>query len=236
MPFTTGHLQDHPLPPGVVGALTLSGYQLLVDVAGVGAGRLGPQAFLLVASDPDPNGPAEVTHISLHQSRLGGEHEAAAYQQLAAQLGSLRLSGYRFALERAGLRSKLRLVNPASGAIVLQIPDKHPGGFFGGGSNVTSLLQAARNLPPAGAPADTQNPELLRQALLDLALRDEATSGEQAAELADRALAIALQNPTLDPAAALEQAKQALGLAQSQDSAAPPVPPLAPPAEPPQFA
>src|SRR5437763_1366030 len=49
-----GYLADHPLPPGIVGALGLSGYQLLADLAGVGAGRLGPQAFLLVAPDPDP--------------------------------------------------------------------------------------------------------------------------------------------------------------------------------------
>ncbi len=207
MPFPTGHLQEHPLPSGVVGALTLSGYQLLVDVAGVGAGRIGQQAFLLVAADPVPNGLAEVTHISLHQSRLGGEHDAVAYQQLASQLGVLRLSGYRFALERSGLRSKLRLVDPASGAIVLQIPDKHPGGLFGGGSSVTSLLEAARVLPQPGAAADTQNPELLRQAFLALAVRDESISGEDAPDLADQALAIALQNPTIDPTAALEQAK-----------------------------
>ena len=36
MSFSPGHLASHPLPPGIVGALGLGGYQLLVDVAGVG--------------------------------------------------------------------------------------------------------------------------------------------------------------------------------------------------------
>ena len=51
MTFPPGHLSTNPLPPGIVGALGLGGYQLLTDVAGVGAGRLGPQVFLLVAPD-----------------------------------------------------------------------------------------------------------------------------------------------------------------------------------------
>ena len=55
MSFEPGHLSAHPLPSGIVGALGLGGYQLLAEVAGVGAGRLGPQAFLLVAPDPDPH-------------------------------------------------------------------------------------------------------------------------------------------------------------------------------------
>ncbi|MGC9222164.1 MAG: hypothetical protein ACP5H2_12640 [Solirubrobacteraceae bacterium] len=207
MSFATGHLQEHPLPPGVVGALGLAGYSLLVDIAGVGAGRIGPQAFLLVAADPVPGNPVEVTHISLHNTRLASEQEAVAFQQLAAQLGYLRLSGYRFALERSGLRSKLSLVNPASGAILLQIPDKHPGRLFGGGHNVTSLLAAATNLPPAGPPPDVRSPELLRQAYLALALSDENTTGAQAADLADRAFEIASKDATLDPAAALERAR-----------------------------
>ena len=207
MAFASGHLQEHPLPSGVVGALTLTGYQLLVDVAGVGAGRLGPQAFLLVAPDEDGSAGA-LTHIALHQTRLGNESEAYAYQQLAAQLGYLRLSGYRLALERSGLRSKIGLLNPATGAIALQIPDKHPGRLFGAAANVSSLLAAARALPPAGPPPDLQNPELLRQTLLALALSDESTTGAQAAELADRALELTQGNPTLDPAAALAAAKQ----------------------------
>jgi len=214
MPFSTGHLQAHPLPPGVVGALSLSGYQLLVDIAGLGAGRLGQQAFLLVAPEadgaasPDAAASADMTHISLHQPRLGGEHEATAYQQLAAQLGYLRLSGYRVALERAGLRSKVNLVNPATGAIALQVPDKHPGRLFGGGSTVGSLLAAARSLPAAGPPPDLQNPELLRQAFLALALGDQSTTGAEAGELADKALAIAQSDSTLDPAAARAAARQ----------------------------
>ncbi|HWD86360.1 MAG TPA: hypothetical protein VG321_11445, partial [Solirubrobacteraceae bacterium] len=105
--LSSGYLAEHPLPPGIVGALSLSGYQLLVDVAGVGAGRLGSQAFLVVADDAAER----MTHVSLHQPRLRDEAEAAAYVQLAAQLGFLRLSGYRVALERAGLRSKVNLVN-----------------------------------------------------------------------------------------------------------------------------
>ena len=124
MAFEQGHLAAHPLPSGIVGALSLGGYQLLADVAGVGAGRLGPQAFLLVAPDPDPTLPDAGTQISLHQPRLKDETEALAFTQLAAQLGYLRLSGYRLALERHGLRSKVNLVNPATGAVVATIPDK----------------------------------------------------------------------------------------------------------------
>lgn len=208
MSFTTGYLQEHPLPPGVVGALTLTGYQLLADVGGVGAGRLGPQAFLLVAPDPDPTGATQMTHIVLHQARIGDELDGVAYQQLAAQLGYLRLSGYRVALVRSGLRSRLDLVNPATGGIALEIPDKHPGKLFGGGASVRSLLSAARNLPAAGPPPDLQNPELLRQTLLALALGDQSTSGAEAAELADKALALVQQDSSLGLQAALAAAKQ----------------------------
>lgn len=208
MSFAPGHLQQHPLPSGVVGALTLTGYQLLVDVAGVGAGRLGSQAFLLVAPESDGSPADELTHISLHQTRLGSEQEASAYQQLAAQLGYLRLSGYRLALERTGLRSKIALVNPATGAVAMQIPDKHPGRLFGGGGSVKSMLAAAKGLPPAGPPPDLQRPELLHQTLLALALGDETTGGAEAVALADRALELTQGNPTLDPAAALAAARQ----------------------------
>ena len=221
MTLPTGYLAQHPVPPGIVGALSLSGYQLLVDVAGVGAGRLGPQAFLLVADDTGPAvggsagdaaGPdvTPVPHLSLHQSRLRDEQEAAAFIQLAAQLGFLRLSGYRLAFERSGLRTRINLVNPASGAIALTIPDKHPGRLLGGGRpGVSALLASARALPPAGPPPDLQNPELLRQVLLSLALRDESVGGAQAAELADRALEIVRADSTLDPARALEAARGA---------------------------
>ncbi len=44
--------------------------------------------------------------------------------------------------------------------------------------------------------------------LLALALRDEALTGAQAAELADRALALSRGDRTLDPPAALEAARQ----------------------------
>jgi hypothetical protein len=209
MSFGLGHLAEHPVPPGIVGALGLGGYQLLADVGGVGAGRLGPQAFLLVAPDPDPTLPDAGTQISLHHRRLKDEREASAFTQLAAQLGYLRLSGYRLALERSGLRSKIALVNPATGAIVATIPDKHPGGLIGlgGGASAPKLLATIRGLPPAGTPPDLQNPELLRQVLVALALRDETIGGAEAAEVADRALELTRANPALDPPAALEAAK-----------------------------
>jgi hypothetical protein len=208
MDHPAGHLAAHPLPTGIVGALGLGGYQLLVDIAGVGAGRLGSQAFLLIAPDPDPTLPDAGTQISLYQTKLRDEAEMAAFTQLAAQLGYLRLSGYRLALERSGLRSKVNVVNPATGAIVATIPDKHPGRLFGGGGGASHLLAGVRSLPPAGPPPDTQNPELLRQVLLALALRDESLGGAEAAEVADRALELAKGNPALDPPAALEAAKQ----------------------------
>jgi hypothetical protein len=208
MSFPPGHLAANPLPPGIVGALGLGGYQLLADVAGVGAGRLGPQAFLLVAAEPEPGLPDPGTQIVLHHSRLRDDREVSAFTQLAAQLGYLRLSGYRLALERAGLRSKVRVVNPATGAIVATIPDKHPGRLLGGGMNAERLLGSVRGLPPAGAPPDLQNPELLRQTLLALALRDETVGGAQAAELADRALELVRGDQSLDPPAALEAAKR----------------------------
>src|SRR5437588_12299749 len=172
MAFEQAYLATHPLPPGIVGSLGLGGYQLLVDIAGVGAGRLGSQAFLLVAPEPDPALPDAGTQISLHQPRLKDEVEVSAFTQLAAQLGYMRLSGYRMALERSGLRSKINVVNPATGAVAATIPDKQPGKLFGGGLNASKLLAGARALPPAGPPPDTQNPELMHQVLLALALRD----------------------------------------------------------------
>jgi hypothetical protein len=209
MPHEPGHLQAHPLPPGIVGALGIGGYQLLADVSGVGAGRIGSHVFLLVAPDPDPALPDAGTQIALHHSRLKDEADVAAFTQLAAQLGYLRLSGYRLTLERHGLRSKVGVLNPATGAILATIPDKYPGGLFGGGNNASRLLAGVRALPPAGAPADLQNPEMLRQVLLALALRDESVSGAEAAELADRALELARGDAALDPPAALQAAKKA---------------------------
>jgi hypothetical protein len=214
MPHEPGHLQAHPLPPGIVGALGIGGYQLLAEVAGVGAGRIGSHVFLLVAPDPDPSregGTQVMTQIALHHSRLKDEADVAAFTQLAAQLGYLRLSGYRLTLERHGLRSRVGVLNPATGAIVATIPDKHgpPTRLFGGGNNASRLLAGVRSLPPAGAPPDLQNPELLLQVLLALALRDESVSGAEAAELADRALELARGDAALDPPAALEAAKNA---------------------------
>jgi hypothetical protein len=209
MNFPSGYLAEHPLPPGIVGSLGLGGYQLLADIAGVGAGRLGSHAFLLVAPDPDPALPSAGTQISLHQPRLRDEVEAQTFTQLSAQLGYLRLSGYRLALERSGLRSKVAVVNPATGAVVATIPDKHPGRLLGGGgASAPRLLTAVRTLPPAGAPPDTQNPELMRQVLLALALRDENVGGAEAAELVERALELARGDRALDPPAALEAAKR----------------------------
>jgi len=207
MSFEQGFLASHPLPTGIVGALGIGGYQLLADVAGVGAGRLGSHIFLLVAADPDPNIPDPGTQISLHQPKLKDETDAVAFTQLAAQLGYMRLSGYRLSLERFGLRSKIHLVNPATGGVVATIPDRHPGKLFGGGVTASRLLATARSLPPAGPPPDTANPELMRQVLLALALRDESVSGAEAADVADRALAL-LQTKALDPPAAIEAAKQ----------------------------
>src|SRR5437660_3969072 len=209
MSFPAGHLSANPLPPGIVGALGLGGYQLLAEIAGVGAGRLGSHAFLLVAPDPDPALPDAGTQISLHQPRLRDEIEAAVFTQLAAQLGYLRLSGYRLALERAGLRSKIGVVNPATGAVAATIPDKYPGRFFGGGAaSAPKLLTTARALPPAGPPPDTHDPELMRQVLLALALRDETVGGAEAVELVDRALELARADRALDPPGALEAAKR----------------------------
>ena len=206
--FAPGHLAANPLPTGIVGALGLGGYQLLADVAGVGAGRLGQHVFLLVAPEPDPSLPDAGTQISLHQQRLRDELEAAAFTQLAAQLGYLRLSGYRLGLERSGLRSKVNVINPGTGGVVATIPEKHPGRLLGGGMNVSRLLASTRALPAPGRPPDLENPELLRQVLLALALRDEALGGADAAELADRALVLAQGDRALDPPAALEAAKQ----------------------------
>jgi hypothetical protein len=211
MSFRPGHLASNPLPPGITGALGLGGYQLLTDVAGVGAGRLGSQMFLLVAPDPQPGMSDGGTQIALHQSRLRDEREAAAFVALAGQLGYLRLSGYRLALERAGLRSKVSVVNPGTGAIVVAIPDKHPGRLLGGGASAPRLLAGVRALPPAGKPPDLESPELLHQALLALALGDESLDGAQAAEVADRALELVRGDRGLDPPAALEAAKRAGG-------------------------
>ena len=207
--FASGYIGAHPLPSGIVGALGLGGYQLLADVAGVGAGRLGRQAFLLIVPDPDPSVPDPGTQISLHHSRLKEEPEMFAFTQLAAQLAYLRLTGYRLAPERRGLRSRISVVNPATGGVVVEIPEKHAGMF--GGMTASRLLAGVRALPPAGPPPDLQNADLLHQVLLSLALSDAEVGGAEAAELADRALELSRANKELDPPAALGAAKQPPG-------------------------
>lgn len=207
MAFAAGHLAENPLPPGIVGALSLGGYQLLVDVAGVGAGRLGQQAFLVVAADPDPGVPDPGTQISLHQSKLRDEREMTSFTGLAAQLGLMRLSGYRLVLHRNGLRTKINLVDPATGGIAATIPDKHPGRLLGGGTTAATILASVRGLPAAGPPPELRSPETTRQVLLAMALADETLGGAEAAELADRALKLIGQDPTLAPRAALDAAK-----------------------------
>jgi len=207
--FASGYIAEHPLPSGIVGALGLGGYQLLADVAGVGAGRLGRQAFLLIAPDPDPAVPNPGTQLSLHHSRLKEESEMFAFTQLAAQLGYLRLTGYRLAPERRGLRSRISVINPATGGIAIEIPEKHAGMF--GGTNASRLLASVRALPPAGPPPNLQNSELLYQVLISLALQDPDVSGADAEALADRALELTRSNKELDPPAALEAAKESSG-------------------------
>jgi hypothetical protein len=213
MTFPPGHLAAHPLPSGITGALGVTGYQLLADVGGVGAGRLGPELFLLVAPDPDPDLPDAGTQLVLHHTKAS-DADAAGYVTLAAQLGYLRLSGYRLALERHGLRSQVRVVDPASGGIALRIEDRHPRGRFsrGGASTASALAARLRALPPAGPPPNPSDPELLRGVLLALALRDESVGGAEAAELADRALALMTApgaDRALDPPAALAAARAA---------------------------
>jgi hypothetical protein len=129
------------------------------------------------------------------------------FPQLAAQLGYLRLSGYRLGLERSGTRSKLNLINPATGGIVVTIPERHPGRLFGGGMNASRILANIRSLPPAGPPPDPSNPELLRQALLALALADDSIDAAQAVDVADRAVELVQADGSLTAPLALEKAK-----------------------------
>jgi hypothetical protein len=211
MAYPSGHLKQHPIPAGVTGALSLGGYQLLVDVAGVGAGRLGQHVFLVVAPEPDTVQPGQEpgTQLVLHQQRLRSDDDAATFVALAGHLGYLRLSGYRLLLERTGLRSKLNVMDPSTGAIALVIPDKHPGGFFSGGArSAPGMLAIARALPAAGPAPDLDQPEVLQQAVLTLALSDDSLDAADAVDTADRALQLIKLNPELDPAAALAAAKQ----------------------------
>jgi hypothetical protein len=208
MTIPPGHLASHPLPPGIVNALAIGGYQLLAEVAGIGAGRLGEESFLLAVADPTPDTPEPGTQIVLHYERLRDEAELPSFTQLAAQLGYLRLSGYRIALERDGLRSKLSLVNPASGAIAAVLPARHPKRMSSKDpATARHLLGTLRALPAAGPPPDPRDPELLRQVILGLALQDDAIGGAEAVELTDRAIELTRATPTLDPPAALALAR-----------------------------
>jgi len=205
-----GHLASHPLPAGICGALVITGYQLLAEVAGIGLGRLGEEIFLLAVADPTPDNPEPGTQISLHYERLLDEAEVPAWTYLTAHLGYLRLTGYRVVLEREGLRSKLSLVDPATGRIATVIPARHARRIGRKDQNTAPhLLAALRALPAAGPPPDPQNPEVMRQVILGLALGDDTLGGAEAVELTDRALALAQTTPTLDPPAALAAARAA---------------------------
>ena len=137
------------------------------------------------------------------------EAELPAWTQLAAQLGYLRLSGYRLALDRDGLRSNVDVVDPANGRIVARIPARHPGRMaLRSPISAARLLAALRGLPAAGPPPDAQQPELLRQVILALALGDEEIDAVEAVELADRAVLLARATPALDPPAALLAARR----------------------------
>jgi hypothetical protein len=209
--FALGHLAAHPLAPPIAAALGVSGYQLLADIAGVGAGRLGSHAFLLVAPDPDPRLPDAGPQLSLHHARLREDREASTFIQLAAQLGYLRLSGYRLVLERSGLRSKVAVIDPGTGAILIAIPERHARGPLGRGATASRLLAAARALPPAGAPADPRDSDLLRQVLVALALQDEQLGAAEAVAVAERALELVRSGAVTEAPAALEAAKRGAG-------------------------
>ena len=134
----------------------------------------------------------------------------AAFTQLAAQLGYLRLSGYRLALERHGLRSKINVVNPATGAIAATIPDKHPAA--GCSAAAATARQAAgrasgRCRPPGRRPT-RRTPSCCIRCCWRWPCATSRVGGAEAAELADRALELTRGDAALDPPAALEAAKQ----------------------------
>ena len=222
MTFPTGYLAEHPLPTGIIGALGLAGYQLLADVAGVGAGRLGPQAFLLVAPDPDPSLPDAGTQIALHHSgcaptRGGAVRAAGRAARLSAALGlPARARAPRPALARStgqpGDRGRSWPRSPTSTPVGC-LPRRWRG------RRPAARLRA---LPPAGPAARPDQPRADARVLLALALRDDDSVGAEAVELADRALPLTRGDAALDPPAALVAAKQqASGLITSDRQAAP---------------
>ena len=130
--FAAGHLAANPLPTGILGALGIGGYQLLADVAGVGAGRLGlkrlPAGGPGSRSHPAPGGYTDLSASAASEGRgrRVGVHPAGRAPGLPAVI---RLPPV---LERSGMRSKINLLNPATGAVAMVIPDKHPGRLLGG--------------------------------------------------------------------------------------------------------
>ncbi len=211
MSYPIGYLKQHPIAPDVAAPLRLDGYQLLVEAAGIGVGKLNANAFLVVAPEPDavPEGQEPASEVVLHQSRLRNDKELATFLLLAGELSYLRLSGYRMVLEGSSLRASLYVVAPSTGGAVLVIPDKHPAGLFGGGArSAPGMLAIARALPEAGSPPALDRPELLQQALLTLALKDKSLDVAGAAGVAARAAQLLKLNPELDSAAALAAARQ----------------------------
>ena len=164
---------------------------------------------------PTPAPRSRCTSTRLKNERRG----VAPFTQLAAQLGYLRLSGYRLALERRGLRSKINVVNPATGAIVGDDPRQAPGraAVVGGGGGATQLL-ATVTRAAAGRPAarPRRTPSCCVRCCSRSRCATRSLGGAEAAELADRALELTRGDAALDPPAALEAAKA--GLAGSQPS------------------
>ena len=118
---------------------------------GVGAGRLGRRRSCSSRPIPTRRCPTPARRSRCTSRGCATRPRRPAFTQLAAQLGYLRLSGYRLALERYGLRSKVNVVNPATGGVVATIPDKHPGRLFGGGGERRHSCwpRRARCRPPA---------------------------------------------------------------------------------------
>ncbi|MGI8557271.1 MAG: hypothetical protein ACR2ND_03010 [Solirubrobacteraceae bacterium] len=213
MAHANDHLAQHPLPPAMMQSLGVAGYQLLFEVGGVGVGRQGTDVFLLLAEDVAdgaehlPSG----THLVYHQARFREEAELAGWLSLAAQLGYLRLSGWRIVLTREGLRSRVDVLNPATGAIAASIPRKCGGSLFGGRAKggVGALRAALRALqPPESVDRAAASQEQLYGLYLSLAMADADSSAAAGVELADRAWELSRADPALDPRAALEAARR----------------------------
>ena len=215
---TTGGLPSWTIPPDTSprtrfrpessGALGLGGYQLLVDIAGVGAGRLGPQAFLLVAPDPDPALPDAGTQISLHQTKLRDEAEMAAFTPArgAARLPAPVGLPARARALRAAEQGQPR--QPGERRDRREIPDKHPGRLFGGGTARRDCSRRSRALPPAGPAAGHAEPRAAAPGLAGAGAGGRHAGRRRGRGVADRALELAQGNPASIPPAAIEAAKQ----------------------------